>query len=438
MILIVAACSMTALVRPEIGMYCFVWLSFFSPSSMTWGAQELPFAQIVAVGTMAGFLFWREKKRFPFQRESVLLLALWIMFYISTTFALRPNSAFDKFKYISKVLIMVFLCTAIIKNEKSLLVLLRIIAVSLGFFGLKGGVWAIKTGGTYEVYGPLMSWLFANNSIGLALSMNIPILYYLSKIDPNKWCKRLYALMIVFSFPAIICTFSRGAWLGGGIVAFLILARHRKRILLVPAAIVLSGIALLMFSDSIPERVTGRYGQLVNYEEEGSAESRFWNWEFCKRVGIANPFTGAGFEYYTRDAYLMYYPEFIKRWPGKVWNCHSTWYSIFSEHGFPGLIIWVSLMISSLITLRNMRRYGKTNPGKFHYTHYADMLEGGLFAFMVVGSFIDAAYYEIYYYFIAIIIIINAQVKDDSHHHPNVGIPDPVNVHPDQSRLRTV
>jgi probable O-glycosylation ligase (exosortase A-associated) len=414
LIAIVAGCSITAIVRPVVGMLCFVWLGYLNPHGMAWGAaRTLPLSQFAAIGTLIGYVFSKEGKRIPMARESVLLLALWFMFCLSTYFAIYHYTARESLIDFSKMLLMVFLCTALIKENNRLLFLVRVISLSLGFFAIKGGVFAIRTGGQFEVFGPHNSWLTANNSIGLALSVNIPILYYMMEIDTNKWCRRIYGVALALSYPAIICTFSRGAWLAMGVATLIVLVRHKQKRILIPAIILFFTVLGTILAQTLPDRVVGRYEQLVNYEQEGSAESRFWNWELCKRVGNANPVFGAGFEFYTKEVFEKYFPEYVSRWPGKVWNCHSIWYSVFAEHGYPGVILWVSLMVSCMLSLRRIREYGNSRAGKTTMVHYANMVEGALIAYMVAGTFLNAAYYDILYYLIGIIIILKERIRQD-------------------------
>ena len=72
-----------------LGCSVFIWLGFFNPQSMTWGST--PHSLIMAFATIAGYFFSSEPKRFPFQRESILLLLLWIVFGMTTAFAIYPD-----------------------------------------------------------------------------------------------------------------------------------------------------------------------------------------------------------------------------------------------------------------------------------------------------------------------------------------------------------
>jgi hypothetical protein len=165
--------------------------------------------------------------------------------------------------------------------------------------------------------------------------------------------------------------------------------------------------------------VLDRYSELVNYEQESSAQSRFWAWEFCQRVGLDRPLVGGGFQFDTREAYERYFPEFFERYPEfrrvapqeTIRSCHSTWYIVFAEHGFPGLILWVGLMVSYLFSLRQLRAYAKAHPEMASLADYADMLQTALAAFMITGTFLDIAHFDMFYYLVAILIIIKERLR---------------------------
>jgi probable O-glycosylation ligase (exosortase A-associated) len=408
LIAILIPCSLKALYQPVFGLLLFTCLGFLAPHSMTWGiGRTFPFSQLAGVTTIVGYLFWSEPKKFPRQREFTLLLALWVMFGVSTLFAIFPDRALDRLIHVSKILLMVCLSTALVNTEYRLHALLRIIALSLGFHGLKGGVFSILSGGNFMVWGPEGTFLEANNSIGLALAMNVPLLYYLAKIETRLWLARLMRVMMVFSYPAIVCTFSRGAWLGLAAATFVIVLRSKHKFLI---ALALGGLGLLILP-FLPQRVVSRYDDLVNYQEESSAQSRFWNWEFCTRVGLAHPLSGGGFDYYDINLYAIYFPEFLERWPGKFWSCHSMWFTIFGEHGFPGFALWMALLSSCLLSLRRIRSYGRTHTTMSWSVPYADMLISAFLVFMVSGSFLDVAYFDMFYQLVAVVAIIKEVVR---------------------------
>jgi len=406
LIAVVSGFSLVALFRPFVGIVFFVWLGFFNPQSYTWSvAQTLPLSYITAVSTVIGFFISGEAKQFLLRRESILLLMLWAVFGLSSLTAFYPDLAADRLISISKILLMVFLTILLTTNKSRLDALLRAIALSLGFYGLKGGVFAIATGGQALVFGPENSFLEANNAIGLALAMNIPLLYYLLRIETRTWLRWVIKAMMWASFPAVICTYSRGAWLGLAIVSVLLLLKSRHKFVVVALAGVFLALSYGTLPQMLPDRLFSRYDQLVNYEKDDSAESRLWNWEFCKRVGLARPLTGGGFNFYSMETHARYYPEFLERWPEKEWTCHSAWLTVFGEHGFPGFILWISLLVCCLLTLRQIRAYGKTRPEISWIPVFADAIQISFVAYMVVGTFLDAAYFDMFYYLVAMVIV---------------------------------
>jgi probable O-glycosylation ligase (exosortase A-associated) len=409
-VILVSAVLIAALIgfrRPAFGILTFAFLGFFNPSAYMWSfGRTLPLSQIVAISTILGLLMSSERKRLPKQRETFILILLWGTFAFSSIFAFYPEEAYKRLIGVSKILFMIVMAMVVINDEERLHSLVRVVGYSLGFYGLKGGIFAVLSGGGYIVYGPEDSFLEANNSIGLALVMNIPVLLYLLKTERQKWLRWILRAMLLFSYPAIVCTYSRGAWLGMVMVTILGVLKSRRKFIMVAMAgfvgIILQGVG----SQIAPDRLVQRYDQLVDYKDESSAESRFWNWEFCRRIGMARPLTGGGFNFSSIENYERFYPEFVERWPGKQWTCHSMWLTVFGEHGFPGAILWLALLGCCFLSLRQIRAYGRASPERSNYVGYADMIQSSMVAFFVVGTFLDAAYFDLFYYLVAFVVIL--------------------------------
>jgi putative inorganic carbon (HCO3(-)) transporter len=399
--------ALIALRQPVYGILAFICVSLLNPHSLTWGfGRTFPFAQTIALGTLVGFVFWREKRTLPQQREFYLLLALWAMYGISTMFAIEPQRAYLHLVQVSKILLMVCISIFLINTQERVLLLMKVIALSLGFHGLKGGIFAVTSGGHLMVWGPEGSFLEANNALGMALAMNVPLLYHLFTTEQDwrlRWVERA---MFFFSYPATICTFSRGAWLALAAVTGLIILKSKYKVFILAAALVLVPMSLPL----LPERVVERYGDLQNYEQEGSAQSRFWNWAFCTRVGLGNLLYGGGFDFYSLRAYFQYFPEFQEHNPGKVWSCHSMWFTVLGEHGLPGMTLWLLLIGSCLSSIRHIWVLARKEQDHLWF-HHADMLFGAFVAYMVAGTFLDVAYFDLFYQLVAVVIVSKECLK---------------------------
>jgi probable O-glycosylation ligase (exosortase A-associated) len=309
-----------------------------------------------------------------------------------------------------KIVLMVLLSTLIIDSERRLHLLMKVIAISLGLYAAKAGLFFIRTAGRGFVEGPEGSFLQANNSIGVALAMNVVFLVYLARLERRPWLVWLMRVMAILSYPAVLGTESRGAWLGLALVSLVLFLRGAVPRTKTVVAVVLLAVAASVLSLSTPDRITERYERLENYEDDPSTQSRFWSWRFCTTVGLSRPVLGAGFRFYSLDSYARYMPEFLDEWPGKVWSCHNMWLSVLAEHGVTGLAIWVGLLWSCLRAARRMRRY--SGEGELRWvSQYGEMLQAALLGYMLMGTFLDFAYFEVYYQVIGVVIVVKRIVR---------------------------
>lgn len=404
-----------ALLRPVLGMVAYFAYTFAAPYAYTWGvARTFPHVQALAVCTIAGYVF-QSGKSFPKQRESVLLLMLWGWFVLSTTTAFSPDDAVTQLVRMCKILLMIVLCLSLINSEERLRLLVKVVALSIGLYGLKGGVFAVLTGGGATVWGAEGTSLANSNAIGLAMAVNVPFLYYLSREESHKWLRIVMRAMLFFSYPAVICTFSRGAWLGLAAATGLIVLRRERKLSIIAAAcigLLFAGSVLTLY---LPQKIADRLDALVNYEKTETAQERFWSWELCKRVGLDNPLLGAGFDFISADVYMRYMPEHLEYWSqqlnrettreGVAWSCHNSWLTVWGEHGVVGFILLAALLGSCLITVQSMRRFGTTHKEHRWVVNYANMVEAALVAYGITGTFLDASYFDLLYFLIAVTII---------------------------------
>lgn len=397
-----------ALRNPYLGMLAYVGYSLLGPHSYTWSfARSFPHVQLIAAATIVGYMLSTRKSGLPRQRQLAYLGILLGIFTLSTLMGLEPALAYVELIRMVKVLLMVLFLVLIIDDEQRLYQLLRVITLSLGLYAVKAGIFFLGSGGAGLVVGPSETFLEANNSIGVALAMNVPLLVYMARMESRPWLRTSMRIMTVLSYPAVIGTSSRGAWLGLALVSVLLLLRRGVSPAKVAIAAVFAALILAVFPLTMPDNIVKRYEALENYEEDGSAQSRFWSWRFCATVGLSRPVLGAGFNFHSIDAYRRYMPEMLEKWPGKLWSCHSTWLGMLSDHGVPAFALWITLLVSCLTSLRQMRRYAPDDLTLSWVRSYGTMLEISLLGFILMATFLDFAYFELYYQFVGVIVIIN-------------------------------
>ncbi|MEJ2459509.1 MAG: putative O-glycosylation ligase, exosortase A system-associated, partial [Novosphingobium sp.] len=162
--------------QPYIGVLAWSWLSYMNPHRLTWGpAYDFPFAQLVAVTLFVSLVLNPEKQRFPASRIVVVwvLFLLWTL--VSTYFAYFPHSAWEYETRVFKIQIILFISLWLMGSPERIKLMVWVIFVSVGFFGIKGGIFTILTGGSGRVYGPAASFIAENNALAVALLMVIVI-----------------------------------------------------------------------------------------------------------------------------------------------------------------------------------------------------------------------------------------------------------------------
>ena len=414
--LLTLVCCVAGLRRPAYGMLAFVAFAILAPHGFTWSfARNFPHSLAISVCTFIGFFINPGDKRVPVHRETILLALAWLWFCFSTIFAVEQDLALEKLLLISKILFMVFLSMALLNSQEQLQNLARAIAIPIGLLAVRGVIFFVKMGGAEMVEGPADGILFANNSIGLAMAMNVPLLVYLLRTEKHVWLLRGTRLMLGASYIAVIGTFSRGAWLALAAVTVLQILKSKHRFLLVGVGAVMVMLGSAIFPLIASERVAQRAGTFQEIEKDNSAQQRFGSWEFCAKVGLYNPVFGAGIDYYSLKMYETYSPEYaerwdLKRWGGKAWSCHSMWFTILGEHGVIAFVVWVGLLVSCMLSLGKLKKYGVATQELAWLVPWADALRMSFVGYAVAGSFLDFAYFDVHYQLVAVVIVLKERV----------------------------
>ena len=419
---IVLASLPIGLFRPFYGLLVYAWISYMYPHELAWSmAQSFPVAKLSAFSVMGGLLFSPTGNIAALrQKENVAMLLFWVTFTISSVFAIYPAQAWVKWQDASKLILMSVLATMLLRDRKQIRLFVLVIALSIGFWGLKGGLFGLATGGQQLVFGPEPSIMGANNAIGLALDMCIPLLWCLAS-EEQGWLKRVLQGMFFLSIPAVMFTYSRGSTLALAVILLLLMLKSKHRLLLI-LLMVIGGVLALPF---IPQKWLERQESVVTYGEDTSAMSRVDNWKFCWRVAQDYPLTGAGFDFQSREIFERYAPEFIVKYNGKTWNTHNIFFSILTCHGFPGLIFFVLMILFCLISCMQLKWAVRRVPDLAWVRTYSDMIQLSLLAFVINGMFVNMEYFDLPYHWVSVVIcmkvLVARELSDAREEVPYVG-----------------
>ena len=379
--------------RPFVGVVMWTWLGLMNPHRMAWGfSLNFPFAFIVFIATVVAYLMSREPKRIPWSREIVILAILLVWMFISTTNSLYPGAAWEQWGKVWRIQLGVLLTLMLTTSMERVHALIWTIGVSLGFYGIKGGLWSIMTGGTNRVYGPDGTFIGGNNEIGLALVMTAPLLWYLALETTNRKLKLALYGSTALTLIAIVGTHSRGAFLGIAVMGFMMFMKAKRKLLPL-----LMGIAFVVALPFVaPQEWFDRMHTIETYEEDKSATNRIKAWN--KSIDIANQrLTGGGY-------------EFISITNGV--DCHSIYFEILSEHGWPGLVLFLTLGLMTFMKCGRIRKLTRKRPDLSRPYNLASMLQVSLAGYATSGAFLGLAYFDFLYVLVVVTVVLYTVVRN--------------------------
>lgn len=372
------------LTKPHIGVYMWSWLGYMNPHRLAW-ATALPYAQIVAAVTLLAIIFTKEERKIPWTREAVLLLIFVLWMWFTTFFAQYQDVAWLKWDKVWKVQLFIFITLMFINTRERLQILVWVIVVSIGFFGVKGGIFTIRSGGTQLVLGPEGSFIATRGEIGTALNMVLPLMRYLQLTMTKWWAKYAFTGAMVLTVLAIVGTSSRGAFLGTLVVmAFLFIKSRGKFMMLIFIAATAYGAYTFA-----PPEWKERMHSIETYEQDASAMGRIEAWKYIIRVTADSPIVGGGFDITA----------------GRT-AAHSIYFQILGDHGYVGLALFLALGFMTWRTGSWVRKQAKKHTELQWAGDLAAMTQVGMAAYAVGGAFISQAYFDLIYHYMAIIVIL--------------------------------
>lgn len=383
--------------RPYIGIYMFSWLGYMNPHRLTWGfAYDFPFAYIVALTTLLGILFSREPKKIPWTRETILLLIFICWMFFTTFFAFYPHLAWLQMEKVAKIQLMVFLTLMLVTSRERLHVLVWIIALSLGFYGVKGGIFTALHGGVYHVRGPLGTFIGGNNEVALALIMTLPLMRYLQLEAKALWVRHGLTAAMILTALAIIGSQSRGAFLGIAAMGLFLWLKSRNKLF---TGLMIAGAAALIVS-IMPAQWYARMRTIETYQHDASAEGRINAWGMAINLAKDRPIVGGGFDTFQRPTFRIYAPN-----PNDVHDAHSIYFEVLAEHGFVGLALFLLLGLGTWRTAGTVIKAGKRDPSQKWAADLAAMIQVSIVGFASSGAFLGLAYFDLWYHLIAIVVL---------------------------------
>ena len=284
---------------------------------------------------------------------TILIVLFLILISVSSVCALGPPDMVNPLYFlVFKTFAFLIVVGALLTDQKRINALVWVMVISLGYYGVKGGIFTVLTGGHNHVYGADNSMIGDNNQLAVALLMTLPLMNYLRVNSSHRMIRLGLAAAMAFTLFAILGTYSRGAFIALSAVVAMLWWNSKSRIFIGLAL----AIGLTVGLNFMPQNWVDRMHTISAYQQDPSAEDRFTIWHQAMFLAVERPLTGAGFNGTETPIVLhRYFPA------AHVRAVHSIWLQVLSDNGFPAFFVWLAMQMLGFF---NIRRNSASSAGR--------------------------------------------------------------------------
>lgn len=423
----VAAILLLAFNRPFIFTLVYAYIDICSPQRLSYFMlNSVPLSLIVFGLAVIGFLVSDDKHNVRISPRWALLVVLLIYCGYTTTVAVEPVAALDKWSWVWKALVFAAFLPLTLTTRLRIEALVLTMVLCVSALIVTGAIKTLAGGGGYGVLVLLIydnSGLFEGSIISCVAITVIPLILWLAKhgtIFKPDWRVRIYAAALIFSCMLIpVGTQARTGLICVAVLGLLMLRFVRFRFAYL-AAIALLGAASIPF---LPASLTQRAETIKDYKQDESAYTRIaiwkWTWEFAKTHPM-----GGGFNSYLQN-HIQYdikqkkdpnnpYDDYVvegetKQIVDSGRAFHSSYFEMLGEQGYPGLVIWLIIHVGGIWRMEMLSRLYRRRKldGEEWIAPLATALQNAHIVYLIGCLFVGIAFQPFVYMLVALQISLD-------------------------------
>lgn len=392
---------------PFAGILTWAWLSFMAPHQSVYSfAQNIPFNMIISMVAVGILAVKGKLEKLPSNMVTAMAMFLAVWTSITTFVAFNVSWSYIYWSLTFKTFILLFMVMSTATNKTRIHAMIWIIVASIGFYGVKGGIFSILHGGNYKVWGPPNTIIYDNNQLALALVLTLPLVNYLRLQSKVKLIRiGLFCAMLLQTI-AVAGSYSRGSTMALAVVLGLLWWSSRNKIALAILGSVAIAVGLGMMPDGFWERMHSVNDVVAG--EDASFQGRVDAWFVATSYAIDHFPFGAGFYGPQLPVIFNHYlPDH------EAHAAHSIYFQVLGEHGFPALLAYLAMLTAGLLNFRYVAREARTWPDWGWMVDLARMSNVGLLSFYLGAAALSMAYYDVVFTLLALSAVTRKMV--DSH-----------------------
>jgi len=376
-----------------VGLFLFTIVVYVRPyeifPSLVWLTKSAFWIALVTIIVFVPAQFTIEGNLTTRPREVNLILLLCLLGLLSIPLATSRDDAWDIFNAnLIKIVLMFIVMVNVVRTRFRLMSLL-ILAVIIAVYVSVNAINDYRSGRLEDmglrIAGSIGGMLENPNDLALYLVSIVPISIGLLLNTKKIALRVLYLLSAILMVIAIVCTFSRGGFIGL-VAALIVLALRFGRQNKTQVAIV-GVLCLVIFVAFAPGDYRTRIASIVGSDPTGSADERkeilvrsFW-------VSLRHPLFGIGMG----NFHIYSDHELVS---------HNSYTQVSAEMGTIAAVIYVMLIVTPLRKLRRLEQetFETRRNTRIYYLSVA--LQASLVGYMFASFFASVAYLWYVYYLV--------------------------------------
>ena len=403
--------------RPFILVLVYSYIDIVSPQRLSYYLlNSIPISLLAFAAALGGWLVLDDKADCRFSRRQGIMLLLLLYCGYTTLHADFPVEAMAKWDWVWKALLFAIFLPLTLRTKLRIEALALVMVLCAGTIIITGGIKTALGGGGYGSLNLMVdnnSGLYEGSIISTVAIAIIPLILHLANhgtiFPPSRWV-RLFA----YGFCGACLLIPIGTEARTGLVCAVILAGmmwwHTRRRMLYAG---LGALALLIAIPFLPSSFTERMDTISEYQADESASTRIQVWMWTLDYVRHNPL-GGGFDDYlansftyqtvqkTETADSVKVERFTVTDRGRAF--HSSYFEMLGEQGIPGLMLWLTLNLGTLVqSARLYRRYRDTANAQYRWVApFALAMAQGHIIYMIGSLFVGIAYQPFIFMMIAL------------------------------------
>lgn len=393
--------------HPAIAFGAYLWADLVRPQDIGFGISgEIPYSNILAALTLMSALINRKRLSKPTSWYVLLAIIVFLFWTLQTyTYSVNPIAAAFKVKWVIKSLGFCIITLIIINSKETIEFFLLMFTACTTYFSFSAGIKTLAGGGGYG-----LALVHASSNNGLAESSTLagvsvaclPFLFFFFKnstlFEGNMYF-RIFCVgaMIIFVF-GVIGTVARTGLVCLGVLFICIFMISRRKILLASLAVIFMVGLFAVAGDDWRTRMSTILTNNTNtHVDDAKVIGRVEVWRWVIDYSKQNPLGGGMDSYLENDGQLAFYTDAPNVAPQtKARAFHNVYLELLGEQGYPGLLLYMSIILLTIWRLLRMRKphaWQGCDPDTVAWaTSLATACVISLLILMTMGMFVGVAY----------------------------------------------